>query len=35
MSEPLLEVAAVTCRFAGLVAVDSVSFAVEPGRIHG
>jgi branched-chain amino acid transport system ATP-binding protein len=35
MSEPLLEVAAVTCRFAGLVAVDAVSFAVEPGRIHG
>ncbi len=35
MSAPLLEVAAVTCRFSGLVAVDAVSFAVEPGRIHG
>src|SRR5208282_4944217 len=35
MSAPLLEVAAVTCRFAGLTAVDAVSFAVEPGRIHG
>jgi len=35
MSAPLLEVAAVTCRFSGLVAVDAVSFAVETGRIHG
>lgn len=31
MSAPLLQVDAVTKRFAGLVAVDSISFSVEPG----
>jgi branched-chain amino acid transport system ATP-binding protein len=34
MSTVLLEIDAVTCRFAGLVAVDNVSFAVETGTIH-
>jgi branched-chain amino acid transport system ATP-binding protein len=34
MSEFLLEVENVTCRFAGLVAVDNLSFAVLPGRVH-
>jgi branched-chain amino acid transport system ATP-binding protein len=34
MSESLLAVENVTCRFAGLVAVDSLSFAVVPGTVH-
>jgi branched-chain amino acid transport system ATP-binding protein len=34
MSAPLLEIEAVTRRFAGLVAVDNVSFAVGAGTIH-
>jgi branched-chain amino acid transport system ATP-binding protein/branched-chain amino acid transport system permease protein len=34
MSEPLLQVDAITCRFAGLVAVDDLSFAVAPGAVH-
>jgi len=34
MSEPLLEVAGITCRFAGLVAVDNLSFAVAPDTVH-
>jgi branched-chain amino acid transport system ATP-binding protein len=34
MSEPLLEVASITCRFAGLVAVDDLSFVVAPGSVH-
>jgi branched-chain amino acid transport system ATP-binding protein len=34
MSKPLLEVAGITCRFAGLVAVDDLSFAVTPGSVH-
>lgn len=32
---PLLEVRDLTCRFGGLVALDRVSFAVEPGEIFG
>jgi len=32
---PLLEVQALTCRFGGLVALDRVSFAVQPGEIFG
>jgi branched-chain amino acid transport system ATP-binding protein len=34
MSAPLLEIETVTRRFAGLVAVDNVSFGVEAGSIH-
>jgi branched-chain amino acid transport system ATP-binding protein len=34
MSAPLLEIDAVTRRFAGLVAVDDVSFKVAAGSIH-
>ena len=34
MSTPLLEIDAVTRRFAGLLAVDGVSFAIEAGSIH-
>jgi branched-chain amino acid transport system ATP-binding protein len=34
MSGPLLHVDAVSRRFAGLIAVDNVSFAVERGSIH-
>ena len=34
MSAPLVEIDAVTRRFAGLVAVDDVSFSVAPGSIH-
>src|ERR1700683_1041452 len=34
MSEPLLKVADITCRFAGLVAVDNLSFAVGAGTVH-
>ena len=34
MSEPLLRVDAITCRFAGLVAVDDLSFAVASGTVH-
>jgi len=32
---PLLEVRELTCRFGGLVALDRVSFAVQPGEIYG
>ena len=32
---PLLEVQDLTCRFGGLVALDRVSFAVQPGEIFG
>jgi len=32
---PLLEVQELTCRFGGLVALDRVSFAVQPGEIFG
>ena len=32
---PLLEVRDLTCRFGGLVALDQVSFAVQPGEIFG
>lgn len=35
MSTPLLEVRDLTCRFGGLVALDRVSFAVQPGEIFG
>ncbi len=35
MSRPLLEVRELTCRFGGLVALDRVSFAVQPGEIFG
>ena len=35
MSAPLLEVRELTCRFGGLVALDRVSFAVQPGEIFG
>jgi branched-chain amino acid transport system ATP-binding protein len=34
MSEPLLRVDAITCRFAGLVAVDDLSFVVASGTVH-
>ena len=34
-SAPLLEVRDLTCRFGGLVALDRVSFAVQPGEIFG
>jgi len=34
MSEPLLNVDSITCRFAGLVAVDNLSFAVAAGAVH-
>ena len=34
MSEPLLRVDAIACRFAGLVAVDDLSFAVASGTVH-
>ena len=32
---PLLEVQDLTCRFGGLLALDRVSFAVQPGEIFG
>ena len=32
---PLVEVRDLTCRFGGLVALDRVSFAVQPGEIFG
>ncbi|MCX5954952.1 MAG: ABC transporter ATP-binding protein [Cyanobacteria bacterium] len=32
---PLLEVQELTCRFGGLVALDRISFAVQPGEIFG
>ena len=32
---PLLEVQALSCRFGGLLALDRVSFAVQPGEIFG
>ena len=35
MSGPLLEVRELTCRFGGLVALDRVSFSVQPGEIFG
>ena len=35
MSAPRLEIAQLTVRFGGLAAVDDVSFAVAPGRVHG
>jgi branched-chain amino acid transport system ATP-binding protein len=35
MSKPLLEVRELTCRFGGLVALDRVGFAVQPGEIFG
>ncbi len=35
MSAPSLEIAQLTVRFGGLAAVDDVSFAVAPGRVHG
>ena len=34
-AEPLLDVRELTCRFGGLVALDRVSFAVQPGEIFG
>jgi len=34
MTEPVLEVEGLTVRFGGVVALDDVSFAVAPGRIH-
>jgi len=34
MSERLLQVEGVTCRFAGLVAVDDLSFTVASGSVH-
>jgi branched-chain amino acid transport system ATP-binding protein len=34
MSEPLLKVHGVSRRFAGLVAVDDLSFVVAPGTVH-
>jgi len=34
MSEPLLQVDGITCRFAGLVAVENLSFTVAPGTVH-
>ena len=34
MSETLLQVDAVTCRFSGLVAVDDLSFVVARGTVH-
>ena len=35
MSAPLLEVAGLTKRFGGLVAVKNISFSVAPGEILG
>lgn len=35
MTGPLLEVRELTCRFGGLVALDRVSFSVQPGEIFG
>jgi branched-chain amino acid transport system ATP-binding protein len=35
MSAPLLEIAGLSRRFRGIVAVDAVDFAVQPGAIHG
>jgi branched-chain amino acid transport system ATP-binding protein len=35
VNAPLLEVRELTCRFGGLVALNRVSFAVEPGEIFG
>jgi branched-chain amino acid transport system ATP-binding protein len=35
MSTPLLEVQALSCRFGGLLALDRVSFSVQPGEIFG
>ena len=35
MAETLLDVQDLTVRFRGLVAVDHVSFTVEPGTVHG
>ena len=32
---PLLEVQELSCRFGGLLALDRVSFAVQPGEIFG
>ena len=34
-ASPLLEVRDLTCRFGGLVALDQVSFTVQPGEIFG
>ena len=34
-SAPLLEVRELSCRFGGLLALDGVSFAVQPGEIFG
>jgi branched-chain amino acid transport system ATP-binding protein len=34
MTEPLLKVRGITRRFAGLVAVDDLSFVVAPGTVH-
>ena len=34
-SAPLLEVCELSCRFGGLLALDRVSFAVQPGEIFG
>jgi branched-chain amino acid transport system ATP-binding protein len=35
MTMPLLEVRELSCRFGGLLALDRVSFAVQPGEIFG
>jgi branched-chain amino acid transport system ATP-binding protein len=35
VAEPLLVIDRLTMRFGGLVALDSVSFAIEPGQIFG
>jgi branched-chain amino acid transport system ATP-binding protein len=35
VSSPLLDIAGLSRRFRGLVAVDAVSFAVQPAAIHG
>ena len=34
-ASPLLEIEALSCRFGGLLAVDGVSLAVQPGEIFG
>jgi branched-chain amino acid transport system ATP-binding protein len=35
VAPPLLELDGLSCRFGGLVALDQVSFAVQPGEVFG